>query len=303
MVSECRLSDFFKELTGELIRVSEATIEKFNKEASLKVNIDAIKQELLNGNVMHVDETLLRSVQLLEYDSDVPRTSKGCSFDATVRVHSNATTTLYTVNPHKDDNGVERDGIIPLFCGILSHDHDKKYYKYGNFHATCGVHLCRELKGLYELYGIEWAYNFRKFYVGMNDYKNRMLICEAGKLLEFEVEYDKLVCDGYIVLNGLKKDSYVYKQLIPILNCLKRYKDLYMLFIRNYCVPSNNCAERDLRPCKMKREVSGCFRSWAGVVCYAIIRSFLSTAHKRKENLFSAVKQLFLPPSVCPAEQ
>ena len=303
MVSESRLSDFFRELTDGLITVSEATIEKFNKEASLRVNIDGMKQDLLNGVVMHVDETLLRCVQLLEYD-DVYRTSEGSSFDAIIRTHSNATTTLYTVNPHKDDRGIEKDELIPAFFGILSHDHDMKYYKYGIFHATCGSHLCRELKGLYELYGIYWADKFRNFYVGMNEYKKRTLICEADKLLEFEVKYDKLVCAGYIVLNEMKCGSFIYEQFRPVLNRLRKYKDAYMLFIRNYEAPfTNNQAERDLRPCKTKQKVSGCFRSWAGIVCYAIIRSFLSTAHKRKQNLFSAVKELFVPPLVCPAEQ
>ena len=293
-VAEKRLSYFFRDLTGGLITVSSGTIEKFKREASSRVNLSAIKEDLLNWEVMHIDETLLRSVQLLEYEDKEFQTAYGTSFDAVIRTYSNATTTLYTVNPHKDDKGIERDGIIPLFCGILSHDHDKKYYKYGIFHATCGAHLSRELKGLNELYGIDWAEKFRKFYVSINEYKNLTEVCECDKLIELENKYDELLFEGDMALKDMKKGSFIYDQLRPILNRLRKYKDEYMLFIRNYKAPfTNNQAERDLRHCKIKQKVSGCFRSWAGVVCYTIIHSFLSTARKRKQNLFSAVKGLF----------
>jgi hypothetical protein len=303
LIAEKRLSNFFMDLTDGLIRVSVATLEKFNKEASLRVDIEGMRKDLLNDEVLNVDETVLRCGQLLEYDDIAYLTAKGCSFDVIIRTYSNANTTLYTVNPHKDDKGVLRDNILSLFCGILSHDHDKKYYKYGILHATCCAHLLRELKGLYELYGIMWANKFRNFYIDMNNYKNRTESCEVDKLSEFECKYDELLCEGDIVL-GSQGDNYIYEQLRPVLSRLRKYKDSYMLFIRNYKAPfTNNQAERDLRPCKTKQKVSGCFRSWNGLVCFAIIRSFLSTMHKRKQNLFASVKELFISHQHLTAEQ
>ena len=35
---------------------------------------------------------------------------------------------------------------------------------------------------------------------------------------------------------------------------------------------TNNLAERDLRHCKTRQKVSGCFRSWRGLECYARIQ-------------------------------
>ena len=64
--------------------------------------------------------------------------------------------------------GIERDGILPVFYGILSHDHDKKLYNYGTDHSTCGVHLVRELKGLNELYNSLWADDMRYFMLQYN---------------------------------------------------------------------------------------------------------------------------------------
>ena len=303
LIAEGRLSDIFTEISGGLITVSEATVEKFNYEAAAKVDIEAIKQDLLNGEVMHTDETPVRCAQLLEYDAISPETAKNTTFDATIRTHSSANATLYTVNPHKDDEGVVRDGIIPAFFGILAHDHDRKYYKYSEEHAACGAHLSRELKGLHELYNIEWADKFRKFYTGLNDYKRKTDACEPNKLAEFEQTYDELLAEGDAVLSGMRPKSFGYDELRPVLKRLRDYKDAYLLFIRDYKAPfTNNLAERDLRHCKTKQKVSGCFRSWNGVVCYAHIRSFISTTLKRKQNLFAAVKGLFVGSAACPAE-
>ena len=72
-------------------------------------------------------------------------------------------------------------------------------------------------------------------------------------------------------------------------------KDGYLLFIRDYRAPfTNNLAERDLRPCKTKQKVSGCFRSWDGILRYVRIRSFISTAKKRKLSLLNSISRAFL---------
>ena len=141
-----KVSNFLGEITYGQIKPSVATLEKFNMEIADKIDTESLKNDLLNGEVIHVDETPMDSTEKLL--DGILETSNKTTFDVTIRTHSNATTTLYTVNPRKDDEGVERDGIIPLFHGIFSHDHDKKYYKYGNpeLHATCGAHLSRELR-------------------------------------------------------------------------------------------------------------------------------------------------------------
>lgn len=79
-----------------------------------------------------------------------------------------------------------------------------------------------------------------------------------------------------------------------VLRRLRKFKDAYLLFIRNPLVLfTNNLAERDLRHCKTRQKISGCFRSWRGLVCYAVIHSFLSTVSKRGQPLLPAVKTLF----------
>jgi len=297
-----KVSSFLSEITYGQISPSVATLERFNREIASQVDIERLKNDLLNGEVLNIDESPMKSTEKL-LDGTLETLEK-TTFDVIIRTHSNATTTLYTVNPRKDDEGVERDGIIPAFHGIFSHDHDRKYYKYGNsaLHATCNAHLSRELKGLYELYNITWAAEFRKFINEMNAYKESTGVCPDDKFAEFERKYDDLLADGRIFLDNLP-DSFGRDELRRMLNRLTDYKQNYMLFVKNYDAPfTNNLAERDLRPCKTKQKVSGCFRSWNGLLDFAKIRSLISTAKKRSQNLIEAISPLFSRNFSTPAE-
>ena len=84
-------------------------------------------------------------------------TSEHTTFSAYVRTYSNATTTLLTANAYKNEEGVRTDGILTRFFGIVSHDHETKFYNFGTKHAAYGAHLIRELKGMAELCMLPWA--------------------------------------------------------------------------------------------------------------------------------------------------
>ena len=77
-----------------------------------------------------------------------------------------------------------------------------------------------------------------------------------------------------------------------------------MLFLKDYRVPfTNNQAESDLRPCKTKQKISGCFRSWNSLCGFTKIRSLISTAKKRGLNLIDCISQLLSINFYRPAEQ
>jgi len=117
--------------------------------------------------------------------------------------------------------------------------------------------------------------------------------CPDEQFAIFGQQYDDLVEEGAKVLNTLP-DSFGRDELRKMLNRLRDYKQNYLLFIKNYDAPfTNNLAERDLRPCKTKQKVSGCFRSWEGLSNFAQIRSLISTAKKRSNNLLDAISALF----------
>ena len=305
IIAEKRMSDIINGLTQGAVEISPATLESFQTQfaTSLKNSgeIDAIIEDLLNGDLIHTDDTPMDCSQTIEYSDDgviTILTAEKTSYSVTVRTHSNERSTIYTVNPKKDMVGIERDGILPKFVGRLSHDHEAKFYNYGKSHSTCGDHLCRTLKGYNDLEKISWAGLMRSHMLKMNSHKNKDIeegktACDPELLANFEREYDDLIERGRIDLGRMKKGELGYVEFDNMLDRLTNYKDCYLLFMRDYTAPfTNSLAERDLRMLKTKEKVSGPFRSWMGIKNYLVIRSFISTIKKRKMNLFSAITQV-----------
>jgi len=305
IIAEKRMSEIIGGLTQGAVTISPATLEKFQAQLAKNLEsngeLEAVAEDLQNGEVMHTDDTPLSCSEIIEYSDNndiIIHTAKNTSYNATVRTHSNDISTLYTVNPKKDMEGVERDGILTGFVGILSHDHEAKFYNYGTAHATCGDHLCRTLKGLHDLEKIPWAGLMRDYMLKMNKHKNEDLdkdisTCNQKLLESFEKGYDDLISRGRVELGRMQENELGYNEFDNMLDRLTDYKDCYLLFMRDYKAPfTNSLAERDLRMLKTKEKVSGVFRSWNGIKNYLSIRSFISTIKKRKMNLFLAITQV-----------
>jgi hypothetical protein len=135
IIAENRLATFFESVSDGLIRPSGATIESWNRTAADNVDIEAIKSEVLTASVLHVDETPLKSGQTYveEGGEQILKTKEHTTFNVTARTHSTQDAVLMTLNPQKNDKGIEKDGILTAFSGILSHDHDKKVRREANY--------------------------------------------------------------------------------------------------------------------------------------------------------------------------
>jgi transposase len=296
IIAENRLATFFESVSDGQLKPSEATIEAWNKQAADNVDIDAIKREVLSADVLHVDETPIKSGQTYVDDGGerVLKTKERTTVNVFVRTNSTKTAVLLTINPQKNDKGVEKDGILTVFKGILSHDHDKKFYKYGDLHATCGAHLLRNLKGLQESYNIGWAAQFREFYAGLNNQKKSTNTSSLEELAEVEREYDRLLDLGKSELAKMKPKRFDTDELRKMLKRLNDYKDSYLLFLRDYAAPfTNNQAERDLRSLKIKQKVSGCFRSYAGAETFIRLKSHILTVKRKGICVLDSIRELF----------
>ncbi len=296
MMSLERISEFFGAVTGGLVTPSEAAIHQFSQQAAERINLDPLVQDLLDGIVMHTDETPVRTTERAGKGHSDRETSEHATFNAYVRTYSNATTTLLTANAFKNEEGVKADGILPRFYGTLSHDHEAKFYHFGTRHATCGAHLLRELKGMEELCMLPWAGRVREFFLEMRQHKGSDRTegkkdCDPLRLREYESRYDLLLREGEEILQRPQRKSLGYDELRKMVNRLRNYQDAYLLFMRDYRAPfTNNQAERDLRHCKTKQKVSGCHRSWQGLLDYCKIRSLTDTTRKRGGDTLSAIR-------------
>ncbi|KKL13981.1 hypothetical protein LCGC14_2520310 [marine sediment metagenome] len=91
-----------------------------------------------------------------------------------------------------------------------------------------------------------------------------------------------------------KKGRYKRTKGRNLVERLIREEIAVLAFAFNEEVPfTNNLAERDLRPAKVKLKVSNCFRSFEGAEIYARISGFVSTARKNNRNVYSELYSTF----------
>lgn len=75
---------------------------------------------------------------------------------------------------------------------------------------------------------------------------------------------------------------------------LTEQQDAVLAFALVAGVPfTNNQAERDLRPAKVKRKVSAGFRTQQGARVYARLPALIATCRKQQRNVFLPLRQLF----------
>jgi transposase len=79
---------------------------------------------------------------------------------------------------------------------------------------------------------------------------------------------------------------------------LKHRQKLFVFLYRTDVDPTNNVAERALRPSVIHRKVTGCFRSKWGAEAYAALASVIDTAELSGVHAFVAIQSLFGSPSL-----
>ena len=74
--------------------------------------------------------------------------------------------------PHEKRSceAMDERGIIPLFDGVLIHDHWKPYYRYTQaLHSLCNAHHSRELLRAFGQDGQSWAQEMEKLLMTINN--------------------------------------------------------------------------------------------------------------------------------------
>ena len=243
---------------------------------------EMIKSGVVKSDATHADETGLRVAGKLHW------------------LHT-ASSLLYTylfVHEKRGRLALESDkSILNRIRGWLVHDCWSSYFRFNNMkHAICGAHILRELEGLIENGQSKWAKVFHVFLMHVYEMpfeeqvKRRdhiedrfSLICSLGE----KAEPPPRKTPG-------KKGRYKRTKGRNLVERLIREKEAVLAFAFNREVPfTNNLAERDIRPAKVKQKVSNCFRTTSGAEIYARIAGFVSTARKHDRNVFSELYTTF----------
>ena len=181
-------------------------------------------------------------------------------------------------------------------------------------HAWCGVHLLRDLKGLYDFEPSQqpWAAQMAALLIEARDAAAAARaagqpVLDAAVLDELVIRYRELAAAGLAA--NLYRRTATAKDARRIARRFLAFEDLILRFATrpDLDIFSNNEAERTIRPVKVQQRSSGgCWRTIDGLADFALIQSYLSTAAKWGISKLDALRDLFngrawLPPGLEPA--
>ena len=252
--------------------------------------VEMIPQKINKNPVVHCDETGVRVNAGLQW----------------VHVLCTPKLTYYVLSEKRGSEAMLDIDFLPGYTGVVVHDFWSSYFKVTKAdHAMCGVHLLRELTGIYENYPEQtWAkeiYNELLTMCRAADFYNRHSEIESRHHYMdcLKKNYDAIL-EKAVLMNPIpKKEKEQYGRpkkgkIRSLIDRLQKYKDEVCRFADNPLVPfTNNQAERDLRMVKMKSKVIGTFRSEQGAKDFLTLKSLTSTAAKSGITAFNALLSLF----------
>ena len=273
-------------LFGDLFgyTINESTVYTASQQCyeKLEESEEIIKSKVGSSNVTHADETGLRVAGKLQWLHTVTTLPFTYLF-----IHSKRGAEAMTSDK----------SILDKVIGWLVHDCWSSYFSFQELkHAICGAHILRELEGLVESGQSKWAKAFKIFLMSvyLMSFEERVrrrqqiesrysLICGIGEKLEPPPKK----------IPG-KRGRYKRTKGRNLVERLIREKDAVLAFAFNEEVPfTNNLAESDIRPAKVKQKISNCFRTFHGAEIYARIEGFISTLRKQNQNVFTELRDTF----------
>ena len=226
--------------------------------------------------------------------------------------------TRYLTWMHTGDrsaDAIDAGGVLPGYAGVIVRD---GYAGYGHLtsalHAWCGVHLLRDLKGLYDFEPSQqkWAAQMAGLLIEARDAAGAarlagQSVLHAAVLDDLVSRYRALATAGLAA--NLYRRTATAKDARRLARRFRTFEDMILRFATrpDLDIFSNNEAERTIRPVKVQQRGSGgCWRTLEGLAEFALVQSYLSTAAKWGISKLDALRDLFdghawLPPGLEPA--
>jgi len=275
-----RIRELFGDLYG--YHINDGTQQSILKKAYkyLENPEEQIKQAILESEIAHADET-------------------GARVNGKLRWLHGFTSEFYTYMFCHDKRGSiainSEQSVLPQYAGTLIHDCYASYFKLKNCdHGLCNAHIVRELQGLIES-DTPWAGQMQELLLSLHEKVGTGYQLKKGNYLWRK--YDKIcaAADSYEpppIKNKRGKPKKTKGR--NLFDRLTKYKEFVLNFALQPGIPfTNNQAERDIRPVKIKMKNAGCFRTQTGMDIYCRIHGVLSTLRKLERNVFNELFNLF----------
>lgn len=283
-----RVEDYFAHEVG--LNVSTGSLFNFNQEAyQLLDKFENISiEKLVKSEVINADETgvnvngkrlWLHTACNEKWTYFYPHAKRGCE-------------------------AMSEMGILPVYQGIVCHDHWKSYYTFENYaNALCNAHHLRELEWSNTQDKQQWAADMASLLCKLND---KVKESENNKLTQGQRQYYRKKYDEILDKADIECPPPIRDKLKPkrgrlkktksrnLLERLREYKEDVLRFTKHSEVPfTNNRGENDIRMTKVQQKISGCFRSMEGAYIFCRIRAYLVTCNKHGVGASEALETLF----------
>jgi transposase len=241
---------------------------------------------------------LLRAAPAVHADETPARAAGGTRY-----VH--LACTRYLTCMHTGDrsaDAIDAGGVLPGYAGVIVRDGYAGYgHLTGALHAWCGVHLLRDLKGLYDFEPgkQDWASQMAGLLVEARDAASAAR--RAGQsalgtavLDDLVTRYRELAAAGLAA--NLYRRTATAKDARRLARRFLGFEDMILRFATrpDLDIFSNNEAERTIRPVKVQQRTSGgSWRTLDGLADFALVQSYLSTAAKWGISRLDALRDLF----------
>ncbi|WP_349239069.1 transposase [Petroclostridium sp. X23] len=275
---------FLSDLTDGKLAISKGMINNLCKEFAEKSEQDrkAMFADMLLSPVMHTDCT----------NAKVNGKSAYVFICATPDGKA-----MYFAREKKGHEGV-KGTPTEEYQGILVHDHEKTFFRYGTDHQECLAHVLRYLKDSVDNESDRtWNKEMCSLVREMIHYRNGLPPegeCSSEKISEFEGRYDEILQKATEEYEYIPPSTY-YKDGYNLYLRMKKYKSNHLLFLHNRKVPAtNNEAERLLRSYKRKQAQAMSFRSQESIDNLCQCMSMLVMMRQKEEaNIFDRVSRTF----------
>jgi transposase len=207
-------------------------------------------------------------------------------------VFTNDHLTLYAIDPHRDHTVVERI-LGQTFAGVLITDCFLAYDPLHYAKSKCVGHLLRRCDTLLEsgnASAIRFSEQAARLFRGAIKLKERQpTLSEHGYRVacgRLEAAFDRLLARHYRQVETVR--------FVKLLRKQRPY--LFTFLYVEAVAPTNNAAERELRPAVIIRKTNGCNRSPKGATVHAVLSSVIRTARKHGHDFVDMTKRVLQQP-------
>jgi hypothetical protein len=275
-----KITDFFETYCN--LHVASATLVRAEQRLAelAKPTYDLLIDALRRCNIVHADETGWRVGAV----------------NAWLWVFSNPDVTVYTIRTGKGARGheVPKEILGPDFDGYLIVDGFSAYTVLEYAKGQCNAHLLRRGKDLSEAAAPREQPCFDELVALLQDAiglaERREQLTTAGyarRVVEIETRLDTW-------LLGVARRRDPSPELNRLANHVANHYDEWLVFLHEPEVPpTNNHAERMIRPAVITRKVGGCNKTLLGALGHSILASIMVTCQQQGQKFLALARQLW----------